>query len=165
MNVRMIWAGLGLVLFTFLDLATKSLAQTRLRGQPAIPVIPGFWDFQYAENRDVGFSLLRAVPHDIRQPLIFFLVGMGVLVVLGYAFRMKQHRAPFIGAVMVASGALGNLINRAQDGYVTDFILWYFKDFHWPVFNLADVYVVSGMFLILWHEWRAPADSPASPSP
>jgi len=50
---------------------------------------------------------------------------------------------------MVISGALGNVIDRVRFGYVVDFVQWYWRDFHWPVFNLADSCIVVGATLLV----------------
>ena len=49
---------------------------------------------------------------------------------------------------LIVSGALGNVIDRIIRGYVVDYVMWYYKDFIWPIFNLADVYTVIGACLL-----------------
>lgn len=153
------------------DLYTKEIARDVLHNHPAIPVIRGFWNWQYAENRDVGFSLLRAIPVELRQPLIFCMVGIGILAVAIYGLRRWGHTLALLGATSVLAGAIGNLTDRVLRGFVTDFIQWYYGTFYWPVFNLADVYVVIGVFLLLIYEWRygqqhhLPAETPETPAP
>lgn len=55
----------------------------------------------------------------------------------------------YISGVFIITGALGNLIDRLVNGYVVDFIHWFYKGFDWPVFNLADAYVTVGMILLI----------------
>lgn len=141
------------------DLHTKELARDLLPEQPAIPVIEGFWNWRYAENRDVGFSLLRVIPEDFRQYVIYGLVTLGILAVLVYGVRRWQSLLALSGATLVLSGAVGNLTDRVLRGFVTDFIQWYYGTFYWPVFNLADVYVVVGVGLLMIYEWRQGASA------
>jgi signal peptidase II len=162
MRVRLALAGLGVALLTGIDLVTKEVAKDRLRGGPPVTIIPGFWDMKYAENRDVGFSLLQSIPHDIRQPLIFALVLMGLGAVLVYGVRRLAMPRALSGVVLIASGALGNLIDRAMNGYVTDFVHWFIGRHSWPVFNVADICVVVGVALVLWQEWTT-APEPVTP--
>lgn len=145
------------------DLVTKAMARTFLLGQAAIPVIPGFWAWKYAENRDVGFSLLRAIPEAQRQYLILAAVAMGIVAVGVYGFRQRERLLALSGITLVLAGAIGNLTDRVLRGFVTDFVLWYYGDFYWPVFNLADVYVVIGVCLLFIHELRLGAEGLESP--
>ena len=147
-------AAAALSFLLWADLYTKELARDILQSHPPIPVISGFWNWHYAENRDVGFSLLRYIPESLRKPLIFTMVVMGVLAICIYGFRRAHRPLALIGSTLVLSGAIGNLVDRALRGFVTDFIQWYYGSFFWPVFNLADVYVVVGVFLLLVFEWR-----------
>ena len=150
--------GLSAALFTLLlwaDLGTKAFARTILVGHPPIPVVEGFWNWKYAENRDVGFSLLRAIPEELRQYVILAAVTAGILAVALYGFRQRAHLLALGGVTLVLAGAVGNLTDRIMRGFVTDFIQWYYGNFYWPVFNLADVYVVVGVSLLFIHELRA----------
>jgi len=52
---------------------------------------------------------------------------------------------------LIVGGALGNLIDRVRFGYVVDFVHWYWNDFHWPVFNLADSAIsIAAVLLIVF---------------
>ena len=50
---------------------------------------------------------------------------------------------------LIIAGALGNVIDRFRLGYVIDFIEWYYRSFHWPVFNVADSCIVVGATLMV----------------
>ena len=50
---------------------------------------------------------------------------------------------------MVVGGALGNIIDRLRQGAVTDFLDFYWRDWHWPTFNVADICITLGAVLIL----------------
>lgn len=154
-------AGSCLALLLWADLHTKEMAREILQGHPAIPVISGFWNWQYAENRDVGFGLLRYIPENLRKPLIFTMVSIGILAIFIYGLRRLNRPLAAVGATLVLSGAIGNFVDRLSRGFVTDFIQWYYGTFYWPVFNLADVYVVVGVSLLLIFEWREGMQSEA----
>ena len=62
----------------------------------------------------------------------------------GAAFGIFAHATPFL--IMLTLGAVGNLIDRIRLGYVVDFL-----DVRiWPIFNVADIGIVSGVFLLFW---------------
>lgn len=149
------------------DHATKWLAVSELRGQPssARALIPGLLDLRYTENRDVGFSLLRSVPEGVRKPLIFTGVGAGLLVLGALWWQRRSARWPeHVAYSLLLAGGLGNLSDRLLRGYVVDFVYLHY----WPVFNMADVFLVIGAGLLLLLSRRAsdpPAPTPPPPRP
>ena len=54
-----------------------------------------------------------------------------------------------MGLSLIFGGALGNIIDRIRQGAVTDFLDFYWKDWHWPTFNMADVTIFIGAMLVL----------------
>ena len=65
------------------------------------------------------------------------------------AFR-AQHALERAGFALVVGGALGNIIDRLRQGAVTDFLDFYWRDWHWPTFNVADICITLGAVLILF---------------
>jgi len=126
------------------DHATKHLATQALRGSEAVALVPGVLDLHYAENRDVGFHLLRAIPEGPRQVVILTFGVFAVALLLGLFFRRRGVWQQ-VGLAMLTCGALGNLLDRLFRGYVVDFIHVH----HWPVFNVADVCIVAGAALLV----------------
>ena len=53
------------------------------------------------------------------------------------------------GLVLIIAGALSNIFDRAINNYVLDFIYLHYKDFYWPAFNFADIYITLGVLMIL----------------
>ena len=53
------------------------------------------------------------------------------------------------GLALVVGGALGNIIDRLRQGAVTDFLDLYWRDWHWPTFNVADIAITLGAVCIL----------------
>lgn len=125
------------------DLGTKLLARTHLRHGPPLSILSGLLDLRYTENRDVSFNALRHVPERVRHPLVLTVnvVAVGFLLVL--LRRHRRERVPQVALLLVLGGALGNLLERALRGHVIDFIHLH----GWPVFNLADTYIVAGALL------------------
>jgi signal peptidase II len=141
----------ALMLLVGCDHATKRVAKGELEGQGPRSLIRGVLDFRYAENTDVGFNLLRAVPERVRTP---FLVATGAAVVIGLlGALLLRRRAGFGGAgmLLITAGAVGNYLDRVVRGYVVDFV----HVPHWPVFNVADAYVTVGAILLAWSALNA----------
>jgi signal peptidase II len=141
---------LALVLSLGLDQATKVWARHSL--QPKYPetitVIKGFWEFRYSENTGSAFGLLRNVPG---SKYLFFVVGIGALWVVANYLKKADPGARRLGAELglLAGGAVGNIIDRALYGKVTDFIVWKAAGHEWPTFNVADAALVLGIVGLL----------------
>ena len=130
-------------LLIWLDQWTKVLAVRHLKDAPAIELIPGVFELAYVGNRGAAFGMMQ-------NQQTFFLI-MTVIVLVGIAWlyirmpferRYLPLRACFTAFV---AGAIGNLIDRLNFGYVVDF--FYFRLIDFPVFNVADCYVTVTVIL------------------
>ena len=65
------------------------------------------------------------------------------------------HRQRLFGQFILLSGALGNLLDRAQYGYVVDFIDVHYQNYYWPVFNIADSLIFVGVILLIFERKQA----------
>ena len=138
------------------DHVTKYAAKSHLEGAPAREVIAGMLNLQYVENTDVAFNLLRWVPEAVRTPVLKVMGGMAVLALVAVAVtaafgRIRPRSMGAVGLVLLTAGAVGNGLDRIVRGYVVDFV----RVPHWPVFNVADVYVTAGVALLALAAWRA----------
>lgn len=136
-----------LLLLVGCDHATKGVAKAELEGGAALDLLGGLLSFRYVENTDIAFSLLRWIPETIRFP---GLLVVGAFAVIGSAvllFKLRSKEGLLVGAfLLVTAGAIGNYLDRVFRGYVVDFVALP----HWPVFNVADVYLVLGYVLLGW---------------
>ena len=83
------------------------------------------------------------------KPLLMAsLTGALTLIFAVMAVRAK-HPLDRAGFALVVGGALGNIIDRLQHGAVTDFLDVYWRDWHWPTFNGADLAITLGAVLVL----------------
>jgi signal peptidase II len=135
----------SLMLLVGCDHGTKYVAKAALEAHPPHTLIRGVLDLQYVENTDVGFNLLRAVPERLRAPL---LIAAGAAALLGLlvllARRPFKTRGSQAALLLLTAGALGNYLDRLVRGYVVDFVHLH----HWPVFNVADIWVTAGAILL-----------------
>ena len=58
------------------------------------------------------------------------------------------------GLIMIIAGAISNILDRAMNNYVLDFIYLHYRDFYWPAFNFADIYITFGVFMILYQFFK-----------
>lgn len=152
------------------DQVTKHLADLHLNGRGLVTVIDGFFELRYARNPGAFFSLGAELDPSLRR-IVF--VGASIaasfLIVRLYA-RATENQRLLRGAMMLLlSGAIGNLIDRALYGEVIDFVHLYWRDLgiDWATFNVADVLITGGLVLLvadLFVPSRAPA-AEAAPAP
>lgn len=127
-----------------LDQWTKYLALTQLQPVGNIEFIQGFMDFTFVENRGVAFGMFSG-----QRWFILLLTSVITLGLVYYYIKLpktQEYKPVRFAMVLVFSGAIGNIIDRMRLGYVVDFFEFTFFD--WPVFNMADVYVVVGVILM-----------------
>lgn len=131
---------------TLLDQGSKHLVLIGLKDSPDIILIPGVLQLRYLENRGMAFGLFEGkIPVFVILCLLFFCVFAYVYTRIP---RTSYYLPLAVTSLIMVSGALGNFIDRVFRGYVVDFI--YFSLIDFPVFNMADIYVVcSGIILVL----------------
>ena len=139
--------GILLILFlVLLDQGTKYLAIRYLKGTSGISLIDNVLNLRYLENRGMAFGLLQNKILFLVLTCIVFFVAIIYLFIKAPA--TVYYRPLLYTAAIVFAGAMGNFIDRVFRGYVVDFI--YFSLIDFPVFNVADIYVVcSGVLLII----------------
>ncbi len=126
-----------LVLLISLDQFTKYLAVLKLKEQSAFDIIPGILELNYLENRGAAFGMLK------NQKFFFVFVAIVIIGLIIYflykAPDTKKFNILHLLLVMIASGAIGNMLDRIRLDYVVDFI--YLVIIQFPIFNVADMYV------------------------
>jgi lipoprotein signal peptidase len=115
-----------------------------------VVVIENYWDFRYTENPGAAFGLLADGNKEWRVPF-FVLVSLIAVGMILYILRgvLWQQQILVWGLSFIASGAVGNFIDRIRFGYVIDFIVWqYTTEYRWPTFNIADALICVGVGLM-----------------
>ncbi|MDO4339960.1 MAG: signal peptidase II [Eubacteriales bacterium] len=141
-------AGIFMVFaLTLLDQWTKQLAVSGLKGRPSIVLIPEVLELKYLENTGIAFGMFAG-----KTTVFLILCFLFFLAALYLYLRIPKTRyyMPLLGILLLmSSGAAGNFIDRVVRGYVVDFV--YFSLIDFPIFNVADIYVVcSGILLVLF---------------
>lgn len=138
------------LLVVLLDRWTKRLVAAHVAMYTHIQIIPGFFRITHTENTGAAFSLFADSPSHWKTGLLigFSLIAMVIVSVLLW----KQVRALTLTGIalsLILGGAVGNLWDRVASGRVVDFLLFYVKQYQWPVFNLADSAIVVGASLLV----------------
>ena len=104
----------------------------------------------YVENKGVSFGMLSE--YDI--PFFLGIISLSVSIYILFLIIKSDSRLEIVGLSMILGGALGNGFDRLLNGYVVDFIDFYYKNFHWPAFNFADTFITLGAILFFFNIFR-----------
>lgn len=130
-----------------LDQLTKHIMKGWLAPDDSISIIGKFLYFSYNENKGAAFGIyqegtkvLIVITAVIMAGLVYYLVKL-----------WKTSRFGYIALSIILGGAIGNFIDRVRLGYVVDFIDVKLGSFNYPVFNVADTFVVVGTFMLAYY--------------
>lgn len=109
-----------------------------------IVIIKNFFNIEYATNKGAAWSILNG------NTFFLIVLTIGILVVMGLYFKNKKltNSESYIYGLMLG-GILGNLIDRIIFGYVKDFVSFNFGGYQFPIFNIADIAITIGAFLLI----------------
>jgi signal peptidase II len=133
-----------------LDRWTKHLAARRIGLYQHIQIIPGFFRLTHTENTGAAFSLFADSPAHWKTRLLIGFSIAAIVIVVGLLWgQTRALSRTGIALSLILGGAAGNLWDRIASGRVVDFLLVYYKQYQWPVFNLADSSIVIGASLLI----------------
>ena len=136
------------VLIVVLDLWTKDIATQSLTLYRPVE-LTSWLNMTLAHNYGAAFSFLSDAGGWQRW-LFTGLASVVTLVLIVWLFRLSAREKLTAAALgLIIGGAVGNLVDRVNHGYVVDFIDVYYRDWHWPAFNLADSAITCGVILLL----------------
>ncbi len=142
------------IIFLIVDQITKILVVNSLVPGENIEIIKNIFSIIYTNNTGAAFSILLGKR--------IFLIVVAVLIIgvlLYYIKRNKiEKKIDIIALSFVIGGSLGNLIDRIVRGYVIDFISIKLGNYNFPIFNVADILIVIGVFLLLLSSRRRQSD-------
>lgn len=129
----------------FLDRITKNWALNTLKSGKDIQIIDNCFTFQYLENKGAAFGIFQGKIVLLTMVTLAVLIGM-----IFYLYKYKPiSKAYKISLALIISGAIGNLYDRIIYKYVIDFIMLHYKNlYYFPTFNVADMLVVVGTFIL-----------------
>ncbi len=150
---------IAVVLVVILDQATKLYIRDTFSETDLVPVIRGIFNIVHAENAGAAFSMLAGASSLIRQVVLLGLPAFVLSVIALLLWSSPDSKrsiawgmnSPLMrpGLTLIFAGALGNLIDRAFRGTVTDFIQVFIGTYEFPSFNVADTVINIGAGLLL----------------
>ena len=104
-----------------------------------------FLDLAHIHNFGISFGLFSGLV----SPWFLIFIGLFVTGLIYYMMKQTNNKMEKIGLLIIIAWALSNIFDRAINGYVIDFIYLHYRDFYWPAFNFADIYISVGVFIVV----------------
>lgn len=123
-----------------LDQVTKALVRGDIQPGESVRVT-GFLHLVHVHNRGIAFGLASGSGALVAVIAALILAGL-----LAFFAANLSRRLVWLPTGLLVAGAVGNLVDRARQGYVTDFV----QLPHWPAFNLADAAITIGVVALIW---------------
>ena len=128
-----------------LDYFSKKIIFNIIDLNNIITLLP-FIDIIHIHNYGIAFGLFAGfVP-----VWIIVLFGIMITAFLIFLFFRTTNQIEKWGYLLILIGAISNLGDRIINDYVLDFIYIHYKDFYWPAFNFADIYITIGLLIIIY---------------
>lgn len=133
------------IILTSLDQIFKIIIDNNILLGESIKIIPNFFDLTLAHNSGAAWSILK------NESLFLVIIGFTALFIVYFCFirnkKLKKVDIFLIG--MLISGIVGNLIDRIRLGYVIDYLDFNIFGYDYPVFNLADIFIVISIIILV----------------
>jgi len=134
-----------ILLLIIVDFITKKIVFNYLSLNSFLSII-NFLDLTHIHNYGISFGFFSG----LISPWIIIIISSAVTILLVYMMIKTSNIIEKWGLVLIIAGALSNIIDRGINNYVLDFIYLHYKDFYWPAFNFADIYITFGVLMILY---------------
>jgi signal peptidase II len=131
-----------------LDRITKAAVEARFEYGERLQVVEGFFDLVLVYNTGAAFSFLADAGGWQRAFFIAVAVAASALIL----FLLRRHAGErwfALGLALILGGALGNLYDRVVLGHVVDFLLFHWRGWHYPAFNVADSAITVGAVILV----------------
>lgn len=145
-----------LISSVFLDQLTKNLILNNFKLYESVPILGNFLRFTFVFNENAAFSIApqKLLPFLTTKFFFLFFNSLAAVLVVFLYFKTKENeRLKSISFALIASGGIGNIIDRIRFGKVVDFIDCDFPDFimeRFAVFNIADSCVTVGIAILIF---------------
>ena len=127
-----------------IDQISKALISTYLNLNESIVVIKDFFYLRYINNTGASWGILSN-----SRILLIILSLIAIVILIRYMYNFKKNKLNLVGFGFLLGGILGNLADRLLYGYVKDFLDIIIFNYDFPVFNIADIFIVLGVIILI----------------
>lgn len=138
------------LMFLLVDIVSKIIINEYFILEKSIKLINNFLYITYVRNTGAAWSIFSS-----RTVLVLLISSFIIIGIILYIYKNRpKNKVEKIAYSMILGGAIGNFINRIIYGYVIDFIDIKIFGYNYPIFNLADTFIVIGVILLVVYTWR-----------
>lgn len=132
------------------DILSKEIISALVPLNHSIKIIPSFFSITNVHNYGIAWSMLNG-----HRYLIICITTIIIVVLANYLHKNNNMlKYETISYLMIIAGSLGNLYDRIIYGYVIDFLDFNIFGYNYPIFNIADSYIVIGIIILIIGIWR-----------
>ena len=146
-----VYLSIYIVILIVIDYLVKNYASSNLTPFETVQFLP-FLNFYLTSNTGIAFSMFDYGSGLSSYVLLF--IAIAVVIFLIIQLLKETNHLSQIGFVLIIGGALGNIIDRALDGAVTDFLHFYINNFSFFIFNPADAFITIGAIVLIFSELK-----------
>lgn len=132
------------IIIFIIDQISKVIISSYIGLNSSVRVIKNFFYLTYTNNTGASFGILKN-----SRVLLIILSIIALLILLRYISTFKETKYNILGLGFLMGGIIGNLLDRVLFGYVRDFFNFYIIGYDFPVFNIADIFIVLGVFILI----------------
>jgi signal peptidase II len=138
------------LLFLVIDIISKLVVSNLMNVYDSVVIIKDFFYISYVRNTGAAWSIFSDNTWIV---ILFSMIIIAVIIVYIYKNKPKNNIEK-IGYSLILGGAIGNFIDRIVYGYVIDFFDFYIFGYDYPIFNVADTFIVLGVIVLVIYTWR-----------
>ena len=148
-NKRFFFISATIILILFFDQLSKFFIINYFQKNNSIIYLTSFLNFELIWNDGIAFGLLNFENSKVYN-FISAIIFLVILTILFLIYKTKNFTVHFYS--MITGGALGNLLDRIRYSSVPDFIDFHIGEFHWFIFNIADIFISIGVICLIMVE-------------
>ena len=139
-----------IIIIFFLDRFTKIyILKKTEENESSIVFLSEYLNLQLVWNKGIAFGLL-SIDENLYYNLITLFIFIVIIILIYFANKCEGFEK--ISYILIISGALGNIFDRIYYNAVPDFIDLHMNDFHWFIFNIADIFISVGILCLIFVE-------------
>lgn len=151
MSVKWKIVSAWLIAIVVLDQLTKIIVDRSMPLHHSIAIIDGFFNLTYVRNTGAAFGIFAGSAEIFRRPFLILVSILASVFIIVMMKRLAEQETGLVtGLSFILGGAIGNLIDRVIYGEVIDFLDVYWRNYHWPAFNIADSFITIGVGIMLY---------------
>ena len=108
-----------------------------------------FLNIYFIWNEGIAFGLLNFNEHSFYKIITLIIIIISIIIFI-FAMKTKNYKGYFFAIIF--GGAIGNLYDRVKFSAVPDFIDLHIGNYHWFIFNVADIFITLGIFCLIFDE-------------